>query len=160
MKPKLILTYKCNRSCEFCFQKNINSKNSVISYKDYYAFLSWLKGQGIMTFSALGGEPTVHPDFPRMLSLANSMDFKVDVLTNLLFKPRLIEIFDQNITVCANISPKVDYTNNEWDLLNDNLQALASLGIEVIPSITIYKRNQGVGQVVGFAKKYENIKTA
>jgi len=159
MKPKLVLTYKCNRSCEFCFQDNLDSSSDAMSYVDYCTFLSWLKLQKIKAFSILGGEPTVHPDFVKMLNMANAMSFEVDVLTNLLFDNHLIGMFGMCATVCANISSKVTYTSNEWELLCANLYALASLGVQVLPSVTIYKRNQGIDHIIGFAKQYDNINT-
>lgn len=156
--PKLLLTKKCNRSCDFCFQSDLEGNATDISLEDFQSLLLWLKKQSIDTLTLLGGEPSLHPYFLKILEISFGNGFKLNLLTNLIFDGDLIDFFGCVSSVCANINPKDQYTKTEWDVLERNLRILEDRRVEVIPSITMYDKNISFDEVFWvFLGRFSNI---
>nr|WP_269435741.1 radical SAM protein [Desulfosarcina ovata] len=158
MSPKLLLTNKCNRACEFCFQTSMAIRDAEISIPDFNSLLLWLKFQNINTLTLLGGEPTIHRNFSHLLKLANDMNFHINMLSNLLFKKDIFSFFKNIQNICANITLFDTYTITEQNRILENLATLENLKIDVLLSCTIYKTDQSIEHILGIAKKYSNIR--
>jgi len=157
MSPKLLLTNKCNRACEFCFQTSMANHDAEISIPDFSSLLLWLKFQNINTLTLLGGEPTIHRDFIHLLKLANDMSFHINMLSNLFFDKDLSSFFRNIQNICANITLFDTYTITEQNRILENLATLEKLKIDVLLSCTIYKTYQSIEHILGIAKKYSNV---
>ncbi len=152
MSPKLLLTNKCNRACEFCFQTSMANHDAEISIPDFSSLLLWLKFQNINTLTLLGGEPTIHRDFIHLLKLANDMSFHINMLSNLFFDKDLSSFFRNIQNICANITLFDTYTITEQNRILENLATLEKLKIDVSLSCTIYKTYQSIEHILGIAK--------
>jgi len=75
------LTYRCNLSCYYCYQKNVSKGNDLTSAKwgDIFKQLARM-GTLYLTFS--GGEPFLRKDFLDIVSAARSHDFAVSIISN------------------------------------------------------------------------------
>ncbi len=70
----LSITSSCQKSCAYCFAREAFSReNNVPAHMPAATFrraLAFLKRSGINQVRLLGGEPTLHPDFPLLLKEA------------------------------------------------------------------------------------------
>jgi len=80
----LHLTNKCNLNCSWCYVYNkIGHKTAVdISQPLYNLSLQLLKDLHIKELVFIGGEPTLHPNFPQFIYAAKQKGFKSYVVTN------------------------------------------------------------------------------
>lgn len=77
----LILTTKCQRKCTYCFAKNDRDTNMDFSVDNFKKAINFI-GTGFKGVNLLGGEPTLHKDFVRMLDYGINKDFLIQVFTN------------------------------------------------------------------------------
>ncbi|HID94261.1 MAG TPA: radical SAM protein [bacterium (Candidatus Stahlbacteria)] len=80
------ITNRCNLQCPICFA-NANTAGYVyeLSYKQVVAMLRLLRENEPKPYAVQfsGGEPTIHPEFLKMVSIARKMGFsQVQVATN------------------------------------------------------------------------------
>jgi pyruvate formate lyase activating enzyme len=73
----------CNFRCPFCHNSDLlcGEATQPISENDFLAFLK--KRQGLLDAVCVsGGEPTLHPDLPKLLSAIRSLGYSVKLDTN------------------------------------------------------------------------------
>ena len=74
-------TLRCNRSCEFCFNRDLPPVPDM-SFRNCQALFSRLRQISVKTIDIIGGEPTLHPDIVEIVSDACSRGFRVNVSSN------------------------------------------------------------------------------
>lgn len=77
------LTTACNRDCAYCFA--LAARRSGPAHMSVPAFeraLDLLARSGIGEARLLGGEPTLHPEFPRLAEMALERGLRVRVFSN------------------------------------------------------------------------------
>ena len=72
----LPITDRCNLNCKFCFYPNVRNKDLPLSQIIEIA----KKAPPLICLS--GGEPTLHPDLPEIITRLKNMGKLVQVLTN------------------------------------------------------------------------------
>ena len=79
---KLYLTEKCNLNCKYCvYKKRLSSKVMTESNAD--RILEKLKFFGVKGIVLTGGEPTMHPKFESIVTLASNVyGFDIGLITN------------------------------------------------------------------------------
>ncbi len=83
----LDLTNRCNLTCPVCFA-NANASGYVYepTFEEIHKMMAVLRAERPVPCSAIqfaGGEPTIHPDFMRIISDANDLGFsQIQVATN------------------------------------------------------------------------------
>ena len=80
----LCITSVCNQRCEYCFARNgpVEDEVSFMPWDRFIAALDLLQRSAVMEARLLGGEPTLHPEFPRMVAEIVSRGMKPLVFTN------------------------------------------------------------------------------
>ncbi len=81
----IIINSECNKFCSYCFAKDHRSGENM----------SFEKFQELVEFSEnpikiLGGEPTLHPDFLKMVQYACEQKGEVTVISNFLFSKEVL----------------------------------------------------------------------
>ena len=76
------LVAACNFNCKSCIECDVNKKNIFISIGKYLDILFDLKKVECQNISFYGGEPTLHPDFNRILRLSYGLGFDIFLVTN------------------------------------------------------------------------------
>ena len=104
------VTTACNRDCQYCFAgPERRSGAGHMSLRTFGRALDFLERSGIRDARLLGGEPTLHPEFPRLAELALGRGFRVRVFSNgLIPEPALrwMENQAQNrVAVLINVAP-------------------------------------------------------
>jgi MoaA/NifB/PqqE/SkfB family radical SAM enzyme len=86
----LLITTNCQRKCSYCFAKGDRDKGMLITWEYFIQALKFI-ATGPKALNLLGGEPTMHPDFDKMLSYLLENDFLVQVFTNGMVKQDLLD---------------------------------------------------------------------
>ena len=77
------VTSQCNRHCTYCFlPSDFFASGLRMSLDAFSDVATWCVRHDIDEITFLGGEPSLHPSFPEMVSLASDRGLKVRVVTN------------------------------------------------------------------------------
>ena len=81
-RVKVVTGLKCNIKCVFCYYRDsLHAPNR--KFEEIRKDLLYARKQGITEVDFSGGEPSVHPDLPRLISEAKSMGMeKVCIISN------------------------------------------------------------------------------
>lgn len=96
------ITDACNARCSFCnfsADSNVVKARTFVSLRAARASLNILADNGVGYLALVGGEPTLHPDLPQILSHAKSLGMNTLVCTNgaLLTSERIKEYTSSGI---------------------------------------------------------------
>jgi len=83
----IILTKDCNKNCSYCFAQK--GKDETMSLSMYSSILDKIDSKHIQL---LGGEPTLHPQFGEVLSLAFNKIESITLISNFLFSDEILTI--------------------------------------------------------------------
>jgi MoaA/NifB/PqqE/SkfB family radical SAM enzyme len=75
------LTNHCNLSCKHCFDKR-HDAGGYLNIQTLETILNNAEQHGFDYLSLTGGEPTLHPEFQKILSMAMSAGYQVGFVTN------------------------------------------------------------------------------
>jgi radical SAM protein with 4Fe4S-binding SPASM domain len=80
----LCITSVCNQRCGYCFARNAPPEGGIpfMPWDRFLTALDLVQRSGMKEARLLGGEPTLHPEFPRMVAEVVSRDMKLLVFTN------------------------------------------------------------------------------
>ena len=124
----LVVETKCNQKCGFCFsQKAIEDMRlpKRISIAEMQKVAVWLAEQGTRHVNVLGGEPTIHPDLPRLLDILNEAGCRATLVTNGLGEPESYqESISKVIAVLLNYRPAREHSPRQRQRFLQNLESL------------------------------------
>jgi MoaA/NifB/PqqE/SkfB family radical SAM enzyme len=152
----IILTYKCNLGCEYCYEKGAKLNYGDIPFDNFEKILKWLRKNKRDRIILLGGEPTLHPNFIDLLKISESNKMRVAILTNLLFNEKIIKaIIDYKgyLILQANINNPYTYKDDSYDLVYANLKRLHNGKRNLVLRYNMYKDNHDFGNIVKIAKE-------
>ena len=79
-KAYVEITNICNLSCSFC--PGTKREGRFMSVPEFESVASSLVGHTKFLYFHLMGEPLLHPELPRLLSIAHGKGFRVIITTN------------------------------------------------------------------------------
>jgi radical SAM protein with 4Fe4S-binding SPASM domain len=95
----LMLTSRCNLNCDFCFALDImggTSETSLeVSFDTFRQYIDYLDRIGLGQARLLGGEPTLHPEFPRFLEYALSRGKTVLIFSNGMLPTPVLDVLEK-----------------------------------------------------------------
>ncbi|MFH0979240.1 MAG: radical SAM protein [Candidatus Woesearchaeota archaeon] len=150
---QVAITYSCNKSCAYCYANNLKYEFDDMDMQMYKELLDWLENNHIKSFNFTGGEPTLHPLIKDFISLANQRGFKFTILSNGLFPSALIKEFSSAESFLINYNPRGHYTAEEYDLLHENLEALAKAKVKINLQVNITSDLAGFEHVLSLCRK-------
>lgn len=80
-RADFFITKKCTNNCIFCSEK-FKLDGSDLPFEKIKKVLKEQKKKGVGLLHLVGGEPTLHPDFPAILRFAKGLGFKIFIITN------------------------------------------------------------------------------
>lgn len=82
--PNILITNYCNQDCSFCFASGLMKKGGVkeMSLEKYEEILDSLRKNGVNRVFLMGGEPTLHTKFKKIIKLAEEKGFEIELFTN------------------------------------------------------------------------------
>lgn len=146
----LEITNQCNFMCKHCQNNSSYNSNCIIEFQEINNIVLYMIKHGLKTINITGGEPTIHPDFAKILISLVQYDIKINVLTNGYFIDRYIEIikkYKQKIFVQVSLDGydrdsfyKIR-NNYKFNSIIDNIILLKKNGIDVHIKSTLDKDN-------------------
>jgi MoaA/NifB/PqqE/SkfB family radical SAM enzyme len=152
----IVLTYKCNLGCEYCYEKGAKLDYGDISLDNFRKILKWLRKNKKDKIILLGGEPTGHPDFKRILKMSEDNKMQVIILTNLMCNDEaLMAILNYrgHLGIQANINNPGTYKNYSYALVYDNIRKIHKGKRFIVLRYNIYKENYDFSNILKVAKE-------
>lgn len=122
----ILLTDHCNLQCPYCFATNklvADKKNlSHMSLKNLKIALDFCKKSGERRIGVLGGEPTLHPYFGKMIKMIVNSGLDFTLFTNGIVSNKkdieLLRALDpKNAKITLNVNERDFYSDKENKLL-------------------------------------------
>lgn len=124
----IILTYKCNLKCPYCFANEfVNKKNEEILYEDFLKVIEFIKQTPNERIGLIGGEPTLHSQFDKILNTLNNDRHinKVMLYTNGLLVDKYIkELKNKKFNILINCNSLENLGNSYYSKLEENIALL------------------------------------
>lgn len=143
----ILLTNYCNRNCAYCFaqdkvslknNKDIRGSREFILTENYEKALAFLKQSSFDKVGLLGGEPTLHPEFPDIIDRTIKKGFQIKLFSNGLMPPAALECLASvkpgKILTVININHPDETPASERERVAATLETLgkqASLGFNI-----------------------------
>lgn len=91
ISPNLLITNFCNQNCNFCFAKKVMTKDKIkeMTLEKYVGLIDKLTTEGIKTVRLMGGEPTLHSNFTKIIDLTINSGFNIELFTNGFFNQKI-----------------------------------------------------------------------
>lgn len=151
MANVLFTTY-CNRKCAYCFardkvdlDRNEGDHFRNLSMKNLEKIIRFYKRSQLTRFVILGGEPTLHPSFDKMLArvLAEREFTSVMIFSNGLMPEKALDVIlfnqDPRIKIALNLNAPDSHTSGQWCHV---LHTMKTLGKKVGLGINVYESGQ------------------
>lgn len=158
----VLLTNFCNRSCPYCFAKGklIFEKplsSHYIKSKDFNTIVAFLKRSRQKWMGLLGGEPTLHPEFKKIVTTLIKERFDFILFTNGMM-PKDTALFLGGLAavkhnIILNINTPASYSKKEWSVINRTLQLLGNK--KLILGFTIYRSDFKMDFIVDLIERYQ-----
>ncbi|NLN72298.1 MAG: radical SAM protein [Thermoplasmatales archaeon] len=165
------LTNRCNMNCPICFA-NANQAGYVYepSYDEIVAMMQVLRNEEPIKCTAVqfsGGEPTIHPDFVRVIAKAKELRFaQIQVATNGLVFAKNPEVLKAAVEAGLNtvylsfdgVSDDVYVQARDRKMFNVKLKVLENIrqlehkpSVVLVPTIVKGVNDHQIGDIVKFA---------
>lgn len=145
----LIITTKCDQSCEYCFIPKGKFQNMELGQIEYIA--NFHDFNRIKIINILGGEPTLHPEMAKIITIlrASNMNNLIQIFSHCGNDSAMLEkVKYDNIVLVANC-----YENRQNPMVEANLRLAKKRGWTVVLSYTIYKKEIEVENIIEFCKE-------
>lgn len=159
------ITSQCNRRCTYCFlPSDFFASGLRMSMAAFSDVSTWCVRNGVGEVTFLGGEPSLHPSLPEMVSIANDRGLKVRVVTNGARRfRRLLEdgqIKPQSLSRVAVSLDTLDETVQDgfrgrgaWRDAMDTIQLLREIGVLFDINVTgVRPALDGIDALIDFAE--------
>lgn len=156
----IMLTKQCNLHCPYCFANEfVNKQSDVMSFDHFQFCLRFLSSNPRERIGLIGGEPTTHPDFKRMLAaLIDSPFSSVCLFTNGILLDRYYnELRNTKFQILVNLnSPEAigqelyQRTIANLDEMVQHLYMHNQLGL----SLNIHSADQDFSYILEALKRY------
>jgi MoaA/NifB/PqqE/SkfB family radical SAM enzyme len=155
----VLLTTRCNLKCPYCFAQEKLSEGQKLSMAmaDVEKVIAFLKRSNHQLFRAMGGEPTLHPEFPAILEMALRNGMRVDLLSNATWPESYNELFrrtsPRRVVFLLNIDLPQRYAPNIWQRIEHNLGAICDRG-SITLSFNLFEKQPRYEYIFELSRKY------
>jgi hypothetical protein len=140
----LAISAVCNQKCPYCFTTDhlgaVTHREAFVTIEAFEASLDFLDRSHMDEVRLLGGEPTLHPQFPQLVTLALARHKKITVFSNGLMPEQsaacLAELPPGECTVIVNVGSPVPGSDDVFLQQSSTLRRLAS---QALVGFNIYR---------------------
>ena len=157
----IMLTYRCNLKCPYCFANEfVNHSKYDISMENYMAALNFLKTSGNTHIGLIGGEPTLHDKFREILEvlLEDEPIESVTIYTNGIRMDTCLEFLNnKKFTLLINCNSPYDIGEQQFLKLRDNLDQIfriEEIWKRVNLGINLYQNDLDFSYIIELLKRY------
>lgn len=158
----IMLTYRCNLRCSYCFANEFVGKESAdISLENFLKAVSFITSSGEPRIGLIGGEPTVHPGFRVIMDLliANPKVQYIEVFTNGLLIDRFIDqLIHPKVDVCINCNSPDMIGEKAFSSLQKNLDLLIlkhNMKDRIQLGINLYSNDLDYSYIMNLLQRYD-----
>lgn len=145
----LLITTVCNRKCRFCFAQmrldGTRKSSPYMSLDRIDTVMNMLEKDGQRQLRLLGGEPTLHPEFPAIIDRAVERNFNLLIFSNGMMPEQAVQALEklpeEQVGILCNISPQAD---DHPRLLQRRDEVMARLGPRMVPGVTLSDVNEPI----------------
>ncbi len=119
---QLFITLRCNKRCDFCFNKNIDKKHDI-STKTFEIISKKMRNQGIYEIDILGGEPTLHEELLSIIKKSKEHFDTIYLSTN----GTNIEIIEKLSIYRTNLKIGISINNDNSYLEKEQIEKLSDI---------------------------------
>ena len=155
----LVINSKCNQKCEYCFAYNtLHDNNTFMSLEtceeilDFQAKAKYFVLKGCV--GIIGGEPTIHPQFDKILELFKEHSNKYNTHTMLFTNGTRLHEYDLDFSISGLInvnSPDITGINN-YNNTCKSIEKYSDKGFNI--GVNIYPGIKDYSFIIDIAKKY------
>jgi|SRR5579864_682033 len=166
----LEITPRCNLNCVHCYAESDMSRalHGKLQLEDWNGLLTEASQLGCRKCQFIGGEPTLHPDLPKMISEAHKLGFEmIEVYTNgTHFTDKLKQCFKEN-GVCLAFSvyaadaathDSITGHKRSFDRTISALRWAVEAGLQVRVGVVEMEQNKGQFQQTRARLEKEGVK--
>jgi hypothetical protein len=156
----VLLTTRCNLRCAYCFaqERLLENRNQAMTVPDAAKVIAFLKRSDHPIFRAMGGEPTLHPEFPVILQMALAEGMRVDLLSNATWSESCNTLFGRisprRLFFLLNIDHPQNYLPRVWQRIERNLAAIAGRG-SITLSFNIFEMQPRYEYLLDLLRTYQ-----
>lgn len=134
--PNIAITTYCNLHCPYCFADTMINETDIknIELDQFEHILNWIEQSqtGEFRVGIIGGEPTLHPQFNKILEILDTVCTKAEgsstLFTNGIYLHKYFNKIPPSMKILWNINTPKAMTQEQWTQLNKNLNKADSLG--------------------------------
>ena len=169
----VLLTDKCNGSCPYCFLKGSlvteDQPGKDIAVQDFAKVLHYayqLVSIGATdSLNLMGGEPTLHPRFEKLFTMAiayqpiqGNLDFlPISVFTNGLFNTQTAELLArEHCAIMINVNHPSSYPGLQWSQIEKNISTIMAsekMASRLTLSFNIYRAEQDFNYLLELSER-------
>ena len=148
------LTNACNLNCGHCYAGSspLGGRDDRLTTTDYFEAISSAHQHGCRKVQFIGGEATLHPDLPEMISLCRELGYEfIEVFTNLISLPEklLTSFIENNVAIATSfysakpsVHDQMTARNGSWDRTVENLKRVLASNLDCRAGIIISEVNE------------------
>lgn len=115
----IAVTAFCNLRCPYCFaDEMINEQTANITLERYHEILDWLSRTPENHVGIIGGEPTIHPQFDKILEETNrycrEVNTSATLFTNGIMLDKFVDKIGNAIGILINCNHPDGMTADQW----------------------------------------------
>lgn len=158
--PNIMLTYRCNLQCPYCFANEfVNRQSADISRDHFEQALDFITKSGFTKIGLIGGEPLLHPDFAWFMQrLIDDERVKmIQVYTNGLLMDRYLPLLcNSKVYILVNCNQPEQLGAERYEQLHTNLDALMArpgMRLRADLGINLYRRDMEYDYILALLKR-------
>ena len=158
----IMLTYRCNLRCPYCFANEFVGKESTdITIENFLKAVTFITTSGEDRVGLIGGEPTLHPGFPVIMDLliANPKVKYIEVFTNgLLIDKYIQQLTHPKVDICINCNSPHMIGEKTYACLQDNLDLLIlqhEMKDRIQLGINLYSNDLDYSYIIDLLRRYD-----
>lgn len=155
----IILTYKCNLKCPYCFANEfVNKINEEISFENFLKVLEFIKRTPKEKIGLIGGEPTLHKQFGDFLNVINKDKSinSVILYTNGIYADNYVnELKNKKFDILINCNSPANLGNSVYLKLKENISLFhkKKSSKNITLGINIYDKNADYSYIIDLLKE-------
>lgn len=159
--PNIMLTYRCNLKCPYCFANEfVNSSSTDITLENFDKAISFLTKDGPTRVGLIGGEPTLHGEFDKILTriIDNPLITEATIYTNGILLDKYIKlIVHPNFRVLVNWNSEEDIGKSHFSRIRESVDSLIfeyHMKDRINLGINLYNPNMEYSYMMDLLKRY------
>ena len=160
--PNIMLTYRCNLHCPYCFANEfVNKEKTDITLGNFLQAVSFMTRAEPTRIGLIGGEPTIHPGFGTFMDLlaAHPRVYGVTVYTNGLLTDRWIpQLTRKTVKLLVNVNSPLVIGEKAFDTIRRNLDALIfeqGMKEQIRLGINLYSNDMDYTYIMDLLRRYD-----